>query len=125
MFAAASGSLEDGKGEWSLRAGRFWSDLGDHSKALEFLLKALAILEKVLPEGHPNIAASCSNIAFTLAQMSRIPDALPYIRRAVTIAERSLLDGHPNLVNFRQIQETLERCIEYQKKGIDFLNPFL
>ena len=27
-------------------------------------------------------------------------------------------------VNFRQIQEELERCIEYQEKGIDFDNPF-
>ena len=124
LFAAASGSLEDRKGKWSLRAGLFLSELGDHSKALEFLLKALAIWEKVLPEGHPNIAASCSNIAFTLAQMSRFPEALPYIRRAVAIAESSLPEGHPSLENFRQGKEMLELCAMFQEVGIDFDNPF-
>ena len=48
-----------------------YGELGDRKKALEYLLKALAIREKVLPENHHDIATSYNNVGYAYGELGR------------------------------------------------------
>ena len=82
--------------------GSTYSNLGDHSKALEFLLKALEIRERVLPPEHPALAQSYNNIGSTYAYMEDFPKAVEYLEKALAIMERVLPPGYPDTEKMRQ-----------------------
>ena len=132
LFAAASGSLEDGKGNWSLRAGRFLSELGDHSKALEFKLKALDIREKVLPEGHPDLATSYNNVGLTYCDWGDHSKALEFMLKALDIREKVLPEGHPSLAtSYNNVGSTYgdlgdhSKALEFKLKALDIQEKVL
>ena len=99
--------------------------MGKYDEALECLVKALSIDEKNLPPFHRDIADSCNNIVVVFLQLGRFEEALKYLRRQLWIAEQSLPEGHPEIENCRNGHKVLERYASLQKRGIDFVNPFL
>ena len=72
-------------------------DLGEHQKALEYLLKALAIRERVRPEDHPDLALSYSNLSYTYGELGDHEKELEYDLKALEIRERVLPGNHPDL----------------------------
>lgn len=105
--------------------GMTYGHMGKYDVALDYLVRALSIDEKIFPPFHRNIADSCNNIVVVLLQLGRFEEALKYLQRQLWIAEQSLSEGHPEIENLRNGKEVLERCALLQKKGIDFVNPFL
>lgn len=71
---------------WLRSAG---GDLGDHSKALEFMLKALEIQERVFPANHPYNKMCCGNIGVTCLQLGEMDKASEYLKRS------GFFDGQP------------------------------
>lgn len=105
--------------------GLTYDHLGDHEKAQEYQLKALAIQEQSLPLDHPNNVMCRSNIALTYAQMGDFIRAFEYMDRALDSAQRSM-KGHPNLEMYRQAAQLLELCAMFQSAGepLPIDNPF-
>ena len=65
--------------------GSIYGNLGDHGKALEFLLKALEIREKVLPPEHPDLAISYNNVSCTYSELGDTEKDLEYGLKALKI----------------------------------------
>ena len=103
--------------------GSTYGDLGDHGKALEYLLKALTIRERALPADHPLLVDSCGNIAVTYARLDNFDRAVHYIRRAVKLADRPG-QPHPYLEAYRRAAQHMERLQEAKAAGEDYSNPF-
>jgi len=61
------------------------------------LREALAIFQKVLPDGHPDIAISLDNLAGLLSATGRYAEAEPLYRRIMAIYEQTLSPEHPNI----------------------------
>ena len=59
--------------------------MGEYSKALSSLEKALEIRPKTLPENHPHLATSYSNIGGVYYYMNDYRKALQYCERALDI----------------------------------------
>ena len=70
--------------------------VGDYRSALDHLTRALAILERVLPADHPNIATSLNNLGEVHRAMGNHPAALDHHTRAHAIRERVLPPDHPD-----------------------------
>ena len=165
-FTLASTHLEDRKGDWALRAGHFWSELGeakaaldcnqkmvqkleasmpdstnlaiaynnlgntygnlgDHEKELEYQLKDLAILKKVLPENHPMLAISYNNVGTAYGNFAKHERALEYKLKALAIFEKVLPRNHPNLAaSYNNVGTTYgkfgnhEKALEYKLKAL-------
>ena len=105
--------------------GSTYGHLGDHEKALEYQLKALAIWEQSLPADHPDNVMCRSNIALTCARIEDFIRASEYMDRALDSAQRAM-KGHPKLEMYRQRAQLLKLCAAYQKSGepLPFDNPF-
>ncbi len=85
------------KAAWLLNeAGSRWNDLAEWSRAEPLLRRALAIHEHSLDKNHPNIGASCGNLAQLLQFTNRLSEAEQMMRRALTINKKSLGLEHPN-----------------------------
>ena len=89
--------------------GSTYGDLGDHDKALEYALKALAIREKVLPMDHPDLALSYYNVGATYFALGNLPRAVSCLEKAVDITRRALPEGHPR-------RERYQRKLAYVQK---------
>ena len=77
--------------------GSTYSHLGDHEKALEYQLKALAIKEQVLPPTHPSLATSYNNVGGTYGDLGDHAKALEFKLKALAIREQVLPPTHPSL----------------------------
>jgi tetratricopeptide (TPR) repeat protein len=60
------------------------------------LQRALAILEKALGPGHPDVATSLNNLAELYRAQGTYERALPLYERALAIWEKALGPGHPS-----------------------------
>jgi len=105
--------------------GSTYGDLGDHKRALEYQLKALAIREKVLPPDHPDLATSYNNVGLAYGQMGDREKKLEYYLKALTIFEKVLPPDHPYLAtSYNNVGLTYgnlgdhKRALEYQRKAL-------
>jgi len=57
--------------------------------------RAVAIDEKSLPTGHPNVACGLNNLALLLYDTNRLAEAEPLACRALVIVVKSLGAEHP------------------------------
>lgn len=112
--------------------GSTYGDLGDHNRALEYLLKALAIKEKVLPPNHPDLASSYSNVGMTYGDLGDHTKALEYQLKALAIFEKVLPPEHPHLAssynNVGSIYSHLgdhRKALEYQLKALTIKEKML
>jgi tetratricopeptide (TPR) repeat protein len=62
----------------------------------------LAIREKALGPGHPELAYSLNNLASLYQATGRYEQAEPLIERAITILEKVLPPDHPHLMLARE-----------------------
>jgi serine/threonine-protein kinase len=72
---------------------------GNPALAEEEIRRALAVREAALPAGHPDIAASLTDLARVLRMQGRPEDALPIDRRAVAAGEKAFGAEHPVFAN--------------------------
>ncbi len=65
------------------------------TEAEPLLKRALAILEKALPEGHPDIAHGLNNLAFLYEAKGGLTEAELLYKRALAMNEKTLPADHP------------------------------
>ena len=112
--------------------GSIYGDLGDHSKALEFKLKALEIWEKVLPPDHPHLAVSYNNVGLTYGDLGDHSKALEFKLKALEIFEKVLPPDHPDLATsynnvsctYSELGDT-EKDLEYGLKALEIQEKVL
>ena len=75
-----------------------YDNLGEHQKALECKLKALAIFERVMQEDNPSLAVGYNSAGYTYGMLGEHQKALEYKQKALAIQERVLPEDHPDLV---------------------------
>lgn len=100
-------------------------DLGDHYRALEYQLKALAIREKVLPPEHPDLASSYNNLGYTYGRLGDHYRALEYQLKTLAIREKVLSPEHPDLAQaYNNVGSTYgalgdhQKALEYIQKAL-------
>ena len=105
--------------------GYTYGELGNHPKALEYMLKALAIRETVLPENHPELATSYNNVGSTYGDLGDHRKALEYKLKALTIFEKALPPEHPDLASsYDNVGGTYgdlgdhQKALEYKLKAL-------
>ena len=84
-----------------------YDNQGDYDKALEYLLKALAIREKVLGTEHPSTATSYNNIGMVYDNQGDYDKALEYFQKASEICEKVFGPEHPYT---QTVRENIELC---------------
>jgi tetratricopeptide (TPR) repeat protein len=80
---------------------------GKYEEALPLYKRALAIREKVLGPGHPDVALSLNNLALLYYAQGKYEEALPIYKQVASIAEKALGARHPNT---KIIKENLKTC---------------
>ncbi|MFP6869130.1 MAG: tetratricopeptide repeat protein [Nitrospinota bacterium] len=70
---------------------------GRYKEAEPLYLRSLAIREKALGPGHPDVAQSLGNLAARYKAQGRYKEAEPFFRRALTIYEKKLRPDHPDI----------------------------
>ena len=112
--------------------GSIYGNLGDHSKALEFKLKALDICEKVLPPEHPTLASSYNNVGSTYSSLGDHRKALEFLLKALDIREKVLPQDHPNLAHsYNNVGLTCgnlgnhSKELEFQLKALEIFEKVL
>jgi tetratricopeptide (TPR) repeat protein len=66
------------------------------AKARDYLLRALEIQEKALPERHPRIADSLNSLGDLFGRQGDLDAAEHYLKRALVIRLQMLGDSHPD-----------------------------
>ncbi|MBS9770771.1 MAG: tetratricopeptide repeat protein, partial [Trichodesmium erythraeum GBRTRLIN201] len=61
------------------------------------LLQAIEIYKIALPENHPNIAVSLSNLTNLYYSQGKYEAAEPLLLQAIEIYKIALLENHPNI----------------------------
>ena len=101
--------------------GSIYDSLGDHSKALEYLLKALEIQKKVLPPDHPHLASSYNNVGLTYGNLGDHSKALEFKLKALAICEKVLPPEHPRLAASYNNVGTTYGGLGDHSKALEFL----
>ncbi len=71
--------------------------LGDH-QSLEYNLKEeLELRQKVLPEGHPDIASSLDNLGVSYSDLGDYQKSLEYYQKALELRQKVLPEDHPDI----------------------------
>jgi CHAT domain-containing protein/Tfp pilus assembly protein PilF len=70
---------------------------GRYDAAVPAAKEALAIRERALGPGHPDVATSLINLADLYRAQSRYAEALPLYQRGLTIFEKAVGPDHPNV----------------------------
>ena len=112
--------------------GYAYGNLGDHRMALEYLLKALEIQEKVLLSDHPDLARSYNNVGTTYGDLGDHRMALEYKLKALEIREKVLPPEHPDLAqSYNNVGMTYgdlgdhRMALEYKLKALKILEKVL
>ena len=75
---------------------------GRAAQAEPLYRRALALKEKSLGPGHPDVALSLNNLAVLLKTLGRLDEAADAYRRALQIFEQTLDPEHPKLKTCRE-----------------------
>ena len=78
-------------------AGLSLIDARQYAEAEDSIRRALALRERVLGSEHPDVAASCNNLAALYRAQGRYEAAEPLYQRALALRERVLGPEHPNV----------------------------
>jgi tetratricopeptide (TPR) repeat protein len=102
-----------------------YAKLGDYSKAIEYITKALTIKKAVLGENHPRYATSLNNLADYYSYLGDYPKAIEYGTEALEILKTILGENHPdyaltlsNLANYYYYLGDYSKAIEYITKAL-------
>src|SRR5262249_14700966 len=67
--------------------GELWWRSGDPARALPYLQRGIAVREKALPAGSPELAVDDMTLGAVLRDLGRHKEAEPYLQRAIALAE--------------------------------------
>jgi tetratricopeptide (TPR) repeat protein len=96
--------------------GRYYGDIADYSKALEWYFKALTIRERVLGKDHPDTATTYNNIAGVYFDLGEYEKALEWNFKALAIRESVLGKDHPDTAaSYNNIALVYADLGEYEK----------
>ncbi|HWQ29245.1 MAG TPA: tetratricopeptide repeat protein [Dehalococcoidia bacterium] len=73
---------------------------GKHHEALQEQRRALALAEKTLGAGHPELPMRSNNVGLALYRLGRHDEALTYYRRALATGEAAYGREHPDIAVF-------------------------
>ncbi|CAF1243246.1 unnamed protein product [Adineta steineri] len=85
--------------------------MGEHSKALLSLEKALEIIQKNHPSNHPLLANSYNNIGLVYDDMEEYSKALSCFEHALDIWQRALPPTHPDIKDVKKNIEIIKEKI--------------
>lgn len=112
--------------------GTTYGDLGDSQKELEYLLKAMEILERRLDRDHPILARCCDNVGGTYGKLGEHKKALEYRLKALETFVRVLSADHPDLaISYDNVGQTYGdlgdhgKALEYQQKAMEIRERML
>ena len=89
---------------------------GDYNGALSYYAKSLEIVRRMLPEDHPDLAITYSNIGSTYDSMGEYPKALWYFEKCLDIQQKYLPANHPNLAtSYSNIGGVYNHMADYSK----------
>ena len=80
-----------------------YSALGRHQDALAMGEKTLEFRRRVLPENHPDIGISCSNLGISCRNVGDLNRALQFAREALRIFQATLPPSHPRVTQAQQL----------------------
>ena len=113
-------------------AGYASADRGDYVQSLEYLQKALAIQEQVLPLDHSDIAATYENLGYTYGDLGNHERALEYHSKSLAIREKALPPEHPGIAqschNIAWAYHDMgdyQRALEYMRRAVDIAEKSL
>ena len=104
---------------------RGYYELGAYDQALEYLMKDLAISEKVWGREHPDTAATYNNLGEVYRAQGKYDRALEYFMKALAIVEKVLGREHPdtattynNIAAVYHAQGKYDQALEYLMKNL-------
>ena len=116
LFTIAHDHLNSHHGRWLLRAARFFTELSQHQKALEYNLKALAIHENTISPEHPDLIPFYNNIGHAYGELGNHQKALLYFLKAHENCESFFPPEHPQLaISYNNIGHTYGELGHLQK----------
>ena len=96
---------------------------GNAGEAIPLAKRALAIREKALPAGHPDIATSLDNLASLYQDQGRLTEAEPLFKRALEMREKALPAGHQQIAgslnNLAAVYKSLDRYIGFSHEDLE------
>ncbi|WNG24360.1 tetratricopeptide repeat protein [Cystobacter fuscus] len=111
----------------STRGGVLWAK-GDYQEALKDTREALAIQRRLLPEDHPDLAQSLSEVAITSLSLSLYEEARAHHERALAILETVFGPRHPkvaislfNLGVVLQLEEKYEEAAARYWRALEIM----
>ena len=131
-FSMASNHLQDSDGNWSLYAGRYWSELGQAQTALIFEQRVLDSCEKIYPPESVKMSTAYNNIGNTYHALGEYEKALAFKLKSVLICEKLLPSNHfDTAISYGSLGLTYyaignySKATEYQLKEIEILEKIL
>ena len=124
-FSVAADRLADAECSFALRAGWFWSQLGQTWTALRYNLQMVRRLENY-PEAAPNaLMTAYNNLGLAYGALGDHEQALEYQLKALTICEKVLPPDHPGLAaSYNNVGSTYgtlgnhRQALEYKQKAL-------
>ena len=112
--------------------GRVYFAQGDYESALEYLLKAVGICEKIPCPDHSDIATFHNNIGMIYSHQGEYGKALEYLFKALDIRENFFGTEHPDTaISYNNIgtayyeQGDYGKALEYSFKALDIREKML
>lgn len=112
--------------------GKSYREMGEYSKALAYVQKALEISEKVLGTKHHGTAISYNNIGKVYAKLGDYGKALKYYQMALEIREKVLGTKHPDTAitynNIGHVYYNLDdygEALKYHQKALEIREKVL
>ncbi|CAF2966154.1 unnamed protein product [Rotaria sp. Silwood2] len=85
--------------------------MGEFSKALSLVGKAIDIREETLPQHHPDLAISYNSIGLVYGDMSEYSKGLLFLEKGLDLRQKSLPPNHPDVgeskANIERVKEKL------------------
>ncbi len=112
---------------------------GRLQRAEPLFLKSLAIYEKILPPGHPDIATAINNLGFHYQSTDKLAQAETYYKRALEMREKALPADDPLIADslnnvaqaykrqgrIEEAEPLLKRSLEIRAKSLAADDPLM
>jgi tetratricopeptide (TPR) repeat protein len=119
------------------RLGRIAEQQGKYEKAITIYEKGLEIIQKTLPENHPNLAAYYINIGLVYDSVGEYSKTLSYYEKGLEIQQKNLPENLPDLAasynNIGMVYKSMgehwkallhfEKALEIQQKTLPANHP--
>ena len=125
VFTAAAQTLPDQEGNWAIRAGVLWNQLGQPGEALPLELQAVSKLETTQPNS-TKLATACNNVGDTYGELGDHNKALEFQLKAMEIRKNVLPENHPDLaLSYNNMGSTYgelgdrDKALAFQLKSLE------